>query len=305
LEAQIENSHKMEVSEQVLTQKQKSGMPVALRIFLYLIAVFLGSAIFQIIGILIAGIPLEEVASIGEMGVYVHLIMGLWGLVPLAFFTFIFRKYVDEKSIVSLGFEIKGRGRDMIAGLVVALLLIGGGSLLLKLFGYIEFEVSEVSFTVLALNFLFFIVVALSEEIMMRGYILNNLLSVINRYAALVITAFLFAGMHGLNDNLTWLSMLNLFLAGIILGATYIFTKNLWFPISLHLFWNFLQGPVLGYNVSGQTTESFLSVTQKGNELFTGGEFGFEGSIVCSILIVLFSMGIFVYYETKKPAKST
>jgi len=286
--------------EQTKGKKKRSGMPVALRIFLYLIAFLVGTGIFQFIGMAVSGIGMEELGQINKLDVGVHLILGLWGLIPLALFTFIFRKYLDEKSIVSLGFSIKGRGVDWLMGLIVALVIIVMGSLILQIMGYVEISRQVPNYEVLGLNFLLFLVVAISEEISMRGYILNNLLSVMNRYAALAITAVLFALMHGLNTNITWLSMLNLFLAGIVLGASYIFTKNLWFPISLHLFWNFLQGPILGYNVSGQITESLFSAKPIGNPVISGGEFGFEGSIVCSILIVLVSGGIFAYYERKK-----
>lgn len=290
----------MNVSEPKSKTKRKIKMPVALRIFLYLIAFLLGTGLFQLIGMSVSGIDMSELNQINKLDVSVHLILSLWGLIPLALFTFIFRKYLDHKSIVSLGFSIKGRGVDWLAGLLVAIVIIVVGSLILQVFAYVEISKLAANYKVLGLNFLLFLVVALTEEISMRGYILNNLLSVMNKYAALAITALLFAGMHGLNTNLTWLSMLNLFLAGLILGATYIFTKNLWFPISLHLFWNFLQGPILGYNVSGQITESLFSATPVGNPVINGGDFGFEGSIVCSLLIVLVTAGIFVYYERKK-----
>ncbi len=55
--------------------------------------------------------------------------------------------------------------------------------------------------------------------------------------------------------------MLNLLLAGMLLGASYLYTRNLCFPISLHLFWNWIQGPILGYQVSGNNfTTSMLTL---------------------------------------------
>ncbi len=280
--------------------KQDTRLHVVLRIFLYLLAFFIGTGIFQLIGVLIAGIPLEELNGFDASNTNYHLILSLWGLVPLAFFTYIFRKNLDRKSILSLGFSLRGRGLDWFAGCAVALVIIGGGAFILNLAGYVKVEFLAFDYKMLALNLLVFLCVSLTEEVVMRGYVLNNLLEVTNRYVALCISAFLFAIMHGLNPNLSWLAMLNLFLAGIILGATYIFTQNLWFPISLHLFWNFLQGPILGYNVSGQKTESVFKATPKGNSIISGGEFGFEGSVVCSVLIVLFTVAILVYYERKK-----
>ncbi len=46
------------------------------------------------------------------------------------------------------------------------------------------------------------------------------------------------------------MSLLNLFFAGIILGLPFIFTKNLWYSISLHFSWNFFQA-FFGFKVSG------------------------------------------------------
>ncbi|NQU54884.1 MAG: CPBP family intramembrane metalloprotease, partial [Bacteroidetes bacterium] len=161
------------------------------------------------------------------------------------------------------------------------------------------FSVLKVDFGALSISFLLFIVVALNEEIMIRGYVLNNLLSSRNKYLALVISAIIFTAMHGLNSSLGRIALTNLFLAGILLGSAYIFTKNLWFPISLHLFWNFFQGPVLGYHVSGQQIESLFSIKLSGNEMLNGGGFGFEGSLVCTLMLVVVIGGIFFYYLRK------
>ena len=82
--------------------------------------------------------------------------------------------------------------------------------------------------------------------------------------------------------------------------TTYIFTKNLWLPISLHLFWNFFQGPVFGYQVSGQKTESLFHIKTVGNAMIHGGEFGFEGSIICTIMNSLAIVLIIVFFSRKK-----
>ncbi len=79
--------------------------------------------------------------------------------------------------------------------------------------------------------------------------------------------------------------MLNLLLAGMLLGASYLYTKNLCFPISLHLFWNWIQGPILGYDVSGSHSESsMLTLHLPENNVLNGGAFGFEGSLIAQYL---------------------
>jgi membrane protease YdiL (CAAX protease family) len=79
-----------------------------------------------------------------------------------------------------------------------------------------------------------------------------------------------------------------LFAAGILLGVAYAVTHNLWLPIALHFGWNFLQGPVLGLTVSGQSVDSGWRVFRlAGPDLFTGGAFGLEGGLVATATTVL------------------
>jgi len=292
-----------EQTMQATSPKRKSALPVWARILLFIIAFVIVSSIFQIIGVLLAGVPIMEMASLGEMGTNVLFVVQLWGFIGLLILVFVFRKYIDKETILSLGFSLKNRGKDFAFGLLIAVLLIGGGSLVLVGLGFVEFSINKIDFGAFAFSFLLFIIVALNEEIMIRGYILNNLLTVSNKYLALVISSILFTAMHGFNASLSWLGITNLFLAGILLGSAYIFTKNLWFPISLHLFWNFIQGPVLGYHVSGQEIESVLAVKLSGNEMLNGGGFGFEGSLVCTFMSVVVIGVILGYYERKKKLK--
>ncbi len=86
--------------------------------------------------------------------------------------------------------------------------------------------------------------------------------------------------MHGANNGLTAVAFANLLLAGVLLALAYERYGRLWFPIGLHLAWNLLCGPILGYDVSGYIPErSVLTTRGKGAPLLTGGIFGIEGSI--------------------------
>ena len=101
-----------------------------------------------------------------------------------------------------------------------------------------------------------------------------------------------------MNPNVAFLPMLNLVLGGLLLGASYLYTRNLWFPVSLHFFWNWIQGPVLGYEVSGNRfCETLFSLRLPANNLINGGAFGFEGSLVCTVLATLFTLFIIWWFE--------
>ena len=248
---------------------------------------------------LILGLDISNQDSLTDITINEQLLLQFLSFISTVIVIFIFRKYVDKKSIKSLGFSFSNRAIDLISGFIIATLLIGGGTLILYSFGYIDFENYNFNFNELLFSFILFIFVAFNEEVLVRGYILGNIMTSLNKFLALIISAIIFALIHGMNPNLSLIAMLNLFIAGLLLGSAYIFTKNLWFPISLHLFWNFLQGPIFGYSVSGNNMDSLLTIKTIGNTTINGGEFGFEGSILCTIICVISIASIMIYYNRK------
>ena len=132
------------------------------------------------------------------------------------------------------------------------------------------------------------IVIAVMEELLYRIYLLANLTLSMNKYVALGITSILFTFIHADNSGVTLLGLVNIFLAAVLLGGYYIYTNNIWFPIALHFSWNFALGSIFGSPVSGNSVPSILEIDILGsNEFMTGGEFGFEGSILTTILFII------------------
>lgn len=113
---------------------------------------------------------------------------------------------------------------------------------------------------------------------------------------ALLISSILFSLFHAANANIGIIALINIFVAGFLLGINYVFTRNIWFAVFLHFSWNFFQGPVFGYEVSGTNMSSLLQQTLKGPDLLTGGDFGFEGSLVCLFLNLLTCALLASYY---------
>ena len=277
--------------------EKKSALPVWARIILILVAFILFTGIFQFLGMLIAGIPLHFKSAAGNINIQQQVFLSGIGLIPLALIIYTFRRFLDRKTISSIGFSFQNRFKDLSSGFIIAFILMVGGSLIL--YATNQIGISSIPFKVYGIffSFILFIIVALTEETLFRGYILNNLLDKSNKYVALLISSLIFSIVHSLNPNFSFLAFINILLAGIILGSTYIYTRNLWFPISLHLFWNFLQGPVMGYPVSGLKIESIYKVNLTGSDIINGGQFGFEGSLVCTLILIPAILLILAYYQ--------
>ena len=186
-----------------------------------------------------------------------------------------------------MGYSIKGRLKDCIYGILTGFVLISIGFLILYFAGYLKVTNILFNAEIVVGSFFFFLVAAMIEEVMFRGYILNNLMEYGNKYVALLISSVLFALIHGLNPNLSIIAMVNLAIAGVVLGITYIYTKNIWYPVFLHVSWNYFQGPIYGFEVSGTEAKSIIMQEVSGNELITGGSFGFEGSIILTVLMIV------------------
>ena len=123
-----------------------------------------------------------------------------------------------------------------------------------------------------------FIPAAFHEELAFRGYLYQKT-RVWNRTAAIAISSVMFAMLHAGNRGITALAILNLVIAGVLLALAYERFQRLWFPIGIHLAWNLLSGPILGYGVSGYAARvTVLQTVGGGPPWITGGVFGIEGS---------------------------
>jgi membrane protease YdiL (CAAX protease family) len=270
-----------------------------LRALIYFIGIILIIAGSSYIGpLLIEQIGIAPEKNGEENTLNFALLYGLMGVLVFLF-TFLIYTWVDKKSFKNLGFAWEGFGNEAALGLFVAGALLGSGSLILVGLGYITFFSILMNTNTLLLALVVMIMVAFVEEVIFRGYLLNNLMQSMNKWLALIISAIIFTLVHETNPDVTILARINIFLGGVFLGLNYIYTKNLWFSIFFHFAWNFLQGPILGYEVSGLKLQSLIQQSLTGPELWTGGSFGFEGSVLCPFILCLSIAGL-AYGFSKK-----
>lgn len=283
----------------------KTGVPVWLRIVIVLVCLFIiVNLLLSLSMALISALNLDNFFD-GYDSERNLLIEAVLLFLSATATVYLVRRTIDRQSFASLGISIVGQRRSVLVALAAVAIILGLGTAFLVALNAIEVGWNEFSFSNQIMLLIMFLLVGCYEELLFRGYILNNLMTVTNKYIALLISAILFALFHLANDSITLLSTVNLVLAGVLLGVPYILTKNLWFPILFHSFWNYVQGGILGYKVSGLSLNSLFYVTPLDSSVLSGGNFGFEGSLVCTILlvgaIVLFvRMHVPQYLEMKK-----
>lgn len=142
---------------------------------------------------------------------------------------------------------------------------------------------------------------AVTEELVLRGLALQAFERLWGSGAALTITAVLFGALHLANPSATvWSSCAIAIQAGVVLGAAFLWRRNIWFVVTLHFSWNATLA-LLGVPVSGQLTTGMLVTIDRGPELLSGGDFGLEASIVPVVLGIALSVAMLVFARRRSP----
>ncbi len=272
---------------------------------LLLVSLF-GSIGLLDLGGLSTGINTFELMEISWVGL---VIVPLATCLAVLLATFVTGKWIDRRKVSDFGIKINRNWlADFAFGLCLGAGLMGGIFITGLLTGYItitgyfmSFD-AELGFTAGILQALFlFLMVGIYEEVLSRGYHLVNLAEGLNHKTigkkAALILAFAFSSMvfgllHMGNPNATWISTINLTFAGMFLGLGILLTGSLAIPIGLHITWNFFQGNVFGFPVSGmQTAATFIATeTTESGEWLMGGSFGPEAGLIGLAAIIFGSL---------------
>jgi CAAX protease family protein len=197
------------------------------------------------------------------------------------------RRWVDRRSLGSLGLRLDTRALwDLVAGVAISGAMVGSVVVVCAVFGLIEIGSiawpGGLSRAFVDLSLWFFaigIAVAWSEELALRGYLLQNLRDGIGLVWAVVACCVFYGVVHMANPHSTLLSGVLIVAIGYLRVLGWLRTGQLWLSMGMHAGWDFLQGPVLGFSVSGMKTDSLVHPTLSGPSWVTGGAFGPEAGI--------------------------
>jgi membrane protease YdiL (CAAX protease family) len=207
-------------------------------------------------------------------------------------------RFVDRRSFSTLGFSPAQLGRDLLMGILIGSLWLGLSLGVLWLFGWAIPESSGVlDGPVLAVAGLALVLNTVIQEVLARSYTFQTIRSQTSPAWAILLSAVIFMLYHAAGFRGAWLPAVNVFLAGVLFGVAVYRTGNLWLPISIHFAWNFLLGPVLGLAVSGQDIANHWQLfSLQGPVLFSGGAFGIEGGLIVTLITLLGTAALWLWY---------
>lgn len=251
--------------------------------------------------------PGNGVASIQEFFFHYILYYELFSFVFILLLFIFWVKVIEKNSLSTLGFVKRNWLKYLGWGILLSLLQMGVIALVYQVCGIGTFELNELSLEpilfILGL-FPFWLLQGGTEEVATRGWLLTRIAARTNLPLAIGISSSLFGILHLGNSGVTFISLLNIVLDGVLAGLLLIYTDSIWLVVAQHGTWNYVQGNLLGFQVSGTGADaSIFSFTMgSGPDWLTGGEFGAEGSIITTLVLLLSVVMVYLLGERNESA---
>ena len=216
----------------------------------------------------------------------------LFGFVFMILALFLWVRWVEGRQLATLGFVKKGSLVGLVNGLAVGFLLFSLVALLMLLSGAGFFEWGQLTlgpFLYILIFFPLWMIQGGAEELVTRAWLLPVSVKKTNLLIGLLTSSLLFALLHLGNPDIGILPIVNIALFGLFANLYLLRTDNVWGIIGLHAAWNFSQGNIYGFSVSGTGVDAaVLNFIPKSEwSWLTGGVFGAEASIFSSLILLL------------------
>lgn len=226
----------------------------------------------------------------------------VFGFIGISLIVFLYVKFVEGRPISSMGFSRRGFLKKYLIGFIVGLIMFSLAVILGSVLGGYKISVSAsgIKLDVLLVILFGFLIQGSAEEIVFRGWLLPIVGSRYKVSIAIILSSLLFALLHALNPGITILPVINLILFGVFAAMYSLHEEGLWGICGMHSAWNWVQGSVFGVKVSGTSLPGgsvLVSKPVEGMDLISGGLFGVEGSILCSIIFL--AATIYLVYKMR------
>lgn len=286
----------------ILTEAQKAGFkPVFIIQILIFIGLYLLTNIAQAIPIVVVSVVRGFVAAMNQDTELLTKLMDtqqsdmmLMMLLATGIATIIiilYCRFIERRSLYSMGFNRKNAFTDYAAGLAVGLVMFGASVLISVLTGSLQYNgfVLGNGIGLLLCFFIGFVIQGMSEEVVLRGYFMMSVAARNSILLGVLANSIIFAIMHLSNPGVSVLGVVNLVLFGLFASVYTLKMNSIWGICAIHSIWNFAQGNIFGIKVSGLDTQvSLFSFLPKGSStLINGGDFGLEGGLAVTVVLLI------------------
>jgi len=235
-------------------------------------------------------LPLDS--SGGELESSANLIFVFFLNISFIVAGWITTKWIEHRPPALLGMNFwPSSVKEFLVGVSIGVANFSVVLVILALLGEVSMRWSGIAandLDIFGFYFAVYLLFAMIEEVINRGYLFQTLCEGIGKAKAAVIISLIFSLIHIFNPEFSILAGVFLFVHGLLYAIAYLKTRSLWTPIGLHIAWNFAQGPIAGMQVSGTSVESSFFLTEAGGpDVLTGGSFGIEGGLVAIIISVI------------------
>jgi membrane protease YdiL (CAAX protease family) len=214
---------------------------------------------------------------------------------PIFLILWVWLALFEKRRLRTIGLEFSGAIPKYGRGLIIGLLMFSASVGLSALFGYIAFEQGDPQQQGLAVLggvlfvFLGWMVQGAAEETITRGWLLPVIGARYHPLLGIIVSAVVFAAYHSFNPNLNPIAILNLLLFGLFTALFALYEGSLWGVFGIHSMWNWAQGNLFGFEVSGTFPAggALFNLIEVGPDVVTGGEFGPEGGLAVTLVLLL------------------
>ncbi|WP_067142671.1 CPBP family intramembrane glutamic endopeptidase [Oceanivirga salmonicida] len=199
-------------------------------------------------------------------------------------------RFFLKHSFSAMGYGKENIVRKYFKGVLFGFMLFFICFSALYLMGYVNIGFSTNFNMVLLILYVFgYMIQGMAEEVALRGFFFSEISNIFGILPGMLLSSFAFSALHLGNSGMTVLAFINLVLFGIFAALIYYLTENLWFVGGLHSMWNFTQGNIFGFEVSGYVSDTSIlsSSIPENNTIITGGIFGIEGSIILTFIYIV------------------
>ena len=261
-------------------------------LILAILSLFFGAVTKKVFELAVQFVPRSGVARYLE-----NFVFRLIFLIVALLAGFICTRFLEGLPWRALGLWFHEKwARDFLLGSLIGIVSLALATAIATAGGGLSFTISGRAALVqvvqtLVFSALLFIVAALAEEALFRGYPLQTLTRANLAWLAVFLTSVPFAAIHLRNPNVAaGFTFFNTALAGVWLAVAYLRTRSLWFPLGVHWAWNWALGSLFGLPVSGISDlapHPLLRGTDLGPAWLTGGSYGIEGGLACTITLIV------------------